>query len=232
MDNDEILARFGISKRLAYGLFFQSILVMCSTVISIWGLFEIKTGFTLEYIINIISFFVCISLLVYSFYGFNAKKNQEAFFTSAVILYIIFVLSGLLVTAFGLKTPIGLIPTISLISMIFFLQEYKRNYKVANFAILIALIAGIIMMVFNIMNGMYWFVAIRGIIIPFTIGLTYFERVQRGKYDFKVWKLFLEIQEIEHYLGFLSVRKFKSLQHWFYKYPLTLPSAITISTNF
>ena len=99
MDNDEILARFWISKRLAYGLFFQSILVMCSTVISIWGLFEIKTEFTLEYIINIISLFVCISLLVYSFYGFNAKKNQEAFFTSAIILYIIFVLSGLLVTA-------------------------------------------------------------------------------------------------------------------------------------
>ena len=70
--------------------------------------------------------------------------------------------------------------------MMFFLQEYKRNYKVANFAIVIALIAGIIMMVFNIMNGMYWFVAIRGIILPFTIGLTYFERVQRGKYDFKV----------------------------------------------
>ena len=42
-------------------------------------------------------------------------------------------------------------------------------------------------MVFDVMNGeMYWFVAIRNIVLPVTIGLTYFERVQRGKYDFKV----------------------------------------------
>ena len=230
MDNDEILARFGISKRLAYGLFFQSILVMCSTVISLLGLFGINTDFTLRYITNFISIFVCISLLVYSFYGFNAKRNQEAFFTSAVILYILFVLMGLLTTAIEFKTTINVFPTITLICMIFFLREYKINYKVANYAILIALISSIIVMVFDVMNGeIYLFVAIRNIVLPVTIGLTYFERVQRGKYDFKVWKLFLEIQEIEHYLDFLSVRKFKSLQHWFYKYTLTLPSAISIS---
>ena len=187
MDNNEILARFGISKRLAYGLFFQSILVMCSTVISIVGLFEINTDLTLRYITNIVSIFVCISLLVYSFYGFNAERNQEAFFMSAVILYIIFVLMGLLATAIEFKTTISVFPTISLISMMFFLREYKTNYKVANFAILIALISSIIVMVFDVINGeMYWFVAIRNIVLPVTIGLTYFERVQRGKYDFKV----------------------------------------------
>ena len=41
MNNDEMLARFGISSRLAYGLLFQSILVICVAIISIWGIFEI-----------------------------------------------------------------------------------------------------------------------------------------------------------------------------------------------
>ena len=36
MNNDEMLARLGISSRLAYGLLFQSILVICVAIISIW----------------------------------------------------------------------------------------------------------------------------------------------------------------------------------------------------
>ena len=42
MNDDKMLARFGISSRLAYGLIFHSILVICVSIISIWGIFEIK----------------------------------------------------------------------------------------------------------------------------------------------------------------------------------------------
>ena len=62
-----MLARFGISSRLAYGLIFQSILVICVTIISIWGIFELDPDFSLRYITNILSLIVCIDLLVYSF---------------------------------------------------------------------------------------------------------------------------------------------------------------------
>ena len=180
MNNDEMLARLGISSRLAYGLLFQSILVICVAIISIWGIFEIKQGFTLSYITNILSLLVCISLLVYSFYGFKAIWNQEAFFLSAVILYVLTIILG------DFKNPVGMLTVITLISMIFFLHEYRVNYKVANFAILIALISGVIVLIFNMMNGMPWFIALKYIVIPVTIALTYFERVQRGKYDFKI----------------------------------------------
>lgn len=129
---------------------------------------------------------VCISLLVYSFYGFNAKRNQESFFMSAVILYIVLTLFGLLVINIDFKNPVGMLTVVTLISIIFFLHEYRINYKVANFAMLIVLASSVIVLVFNMMDGMPWFVAIKYIIIPVTIALTYFERVQRGKYDFKI----------------------------------------------
>lgn len=79
MDNDKMLARFGISSRLAYGLIFQSILVICVSIISIWGIFEIKSGFTISYITNILSLLACIGLLIYSFSGFNAKRSRKLF---------------------------------------------------------------------------------------------------------------------------------------------------------
>lgn len=186
MDKNEILANLGISSRLAYGLLFQSILVICVALISLWGIFEEYQGLTLGYITNIISLLVCISLLIYSFYGFNAKKNQEAFFTSAVILYIIMILFGLFASAVDFKNPAGILTVVTLISTIFFLSEYKKNYVVANFAMLIALVSGFIVLIFNVMAGMPWFIALKYIILPVTIGLTYFERVQRGKYDFSI----------------------------------------------
>ncbi|AMD16655.1 hypothetical protein TL18_00545 [Methanobrevibacter sp. YE315] len=186
MNNDEILARFGISSKLAYGLLAQSILVIFAAIISIWGIFEANRAFTLSYITNIISLLVCISLLVYSFYGFNAKKNQEAFFVAAIILYIVLILFGLLANTLDLKNPVSMLTVITLVCIIFFLREYRINYKVANFAMLIALISGFIVLVFNVMGGMPWFIALKYIIIPVTIALTYFERSQRGKYDFKI----------------------------------------------
>ena len=182
MNNDEMLARLGISSRLAYGLLFQSILVICVAIISIWGIFEIKQGFTLSYITNILSLLVCISLLVYSFYGFKVIWNQEAFFLSAVILYVLTIILGIFATTVDFKNPVGMLTVITLISMIFFLHEYRVNYKVANFAILIALISGVIVLIFNMMNGMPWFIALKYIVIPVTIALTYFERVQSSHY--------------------------------------------------
>ena len=38
----------------------------------------------------------------------------------------------------------------------------------------------------NLMMEIPWFIGIKYIIITISIGLTYFERVQRGKYDFKI----------------------------------------------
>lgn len=185
MNNEEFLARFGISSKLAYGLLVQSILVIFAALISIWGIFGAYQGFTLSYITNIISLLVCISLLFYSFYGFNAK-NQEAIFVSTIILYIILIIFGLLTTTIDFKNPASMLTVITLVSTIFFLREHRRSYKVANFAMLIVLISGFIVLVFNVMGGMPWFIALKYIIIPVTIALTYFERSQRGKYDFAI----------------------------------------------
>ena len=188
MNNDEILAKFGISKKLAYGLMFQTILVIFATIISLWGVFSLlnQTGINLNYITNLISLLVCISLLVYSFYGFNAKRNQEAFFTSSIILFIILNIFGLITTTLNLKNPSNIFIMITLISTIFFLSEYLKSYKSANYAMLIVIISSVISVILNIMSGMPWFVAVKYLIIPVSIGLTYFERTKRGKYDFKI----------------------------------------------
>jgi hypothetical protein len=143
MGNDGMLPTFGISSKLAYGLIVQSILVIIAALISIWGIFEAYHGFTLNYITNIISLLVCISLLVYSFYGFNAKRNQEAFFLSTIILYIILIIFGLFASSVDFKNPVSILTIITLISTIFFLREYSRSYKVANFAMLIVIISGL-----------------------------------------------------------------------------------------
>ena len=186
MNDDKFLARFGISSKLAYGLIVQSILVIFAILISIWGIIGADHVLTLNYITNIISLLVCISLLVYSFYGFNAKRNQEAFFISAIILYIVLIIAGLFTTTINFKNPVSMLTLVMLVSTIFFLREYTRSYKVANFAMLIVIVSGIIVLAFNMMGGMPWFIALKYIIIPVTIGLTYFERTQRGKYDFAI----------------------------------------------
>lgn len=186
MDNERFMSRFGISSGLAYGLLFQSILVIFAAIISIWGLFAIfdKGIFTVRYLTNVISLLLCISLLVYSFYGFNAKRNQEMFFITSVVLYIILIIFGLFTSSFDYKNPISLLTLITLISAVFFLHEYTKSYVSANFAMLIVIISGLLVVIFDMFGGMQWFIALKYIIFPVTIGLTYFERVQRGKYQF------------------------------------------------
>lgn len=51
---------------------------------------------------------------------------------------------------------------------------------------LLAIVLGVIVLIFNMVGGIPWFIGLKYIIIPFIIGLTYFERVQRGKYDFNI----------------------------------------------
>lgn len=184
MNDDEILARFGISSKLRYGLIIQSLLVLVAAIISLWGVFKLYNPhyFSLRFITNIFSLLVCISMLVYSFYGFNSKTHQEAFFKSTIVLYIILTLLGLFSSSIDFKNPFSLVTAITLISAIFFLQEYNKNYVSANFAILLIIISATVVVFFNVLAGMPWFTAIKYIILPFTIGLTYFERVQRGKY--------------------------------------------------
>ena len=114
MDNDEVLAKFGISKKLAYGLLIQTIFVIFATIISLLRVFDLsnQSGITLNYITNLISLIVCISLLIYSFYDFNAKRNQESFFTVSIILFIILIISGLITSSSNLKSPIRVLSTI------------------------------------------------------------------------------------------------------------------------
>ena len=185
MDNNEILARFGISQRLAYGLLFQSILIIIAAIISLIGVFKTDLN-TLSYMTNIISLVVCILLLLYSFVGLNGKKSREVLFTTILIMFILLILVGLFANMMDLKTPTGLLTVILLVSAIFFMSEFRKNYKVANYALLVILIASTIITVLNIIAGLPWFAALKYIIIPVTIGLTYFERVQRGKYDFGI----------------------------------------------
>lgn len=92
----------------------------------------------------------------------------------------------MLTTVINLKSPVSILTVIMLVSSIFFLREYARSYKAANFAMLIIIISGFIVLAFNVMGGMPWFIALKYIIIPVTIALTYFERTQRGKYDFAI----------------------------------------------
>ena len=173
-------------KRLAYGLLFQSILVIFATIISLWGVFDLlnRTGITLNYVTNFISVIVCISLLIYSFYRFNKTKYQEALFTISIILYIILVIFGLFSTVFNVKSPIAMCTVVILISSIFFLHEHLKSYKSANYAMMVIVIASFIVVVLNIMGGMPWFISVKYLIIPVTIALTYFERAQSGKYEF------------------------------------------------
>lgn len=67
-----------------------------------------------------------------------------------------------------------------MISAIFFLHEYLKNFKSANYAMLIIVISSFIVVIFNIMGGMPWFAAVKYIIIPVTIGLTYFEELKEA----------------------------------------------------
>jgi hypothetical protein len=186
MGNDEVLSKLGISKKLAYGLQFQSILLIFATIISLWGVFKLfnQTGITLTYITNFISVFVCISLLIYSFYRFKNKKYQDPFFTISIILYIILIIFGLFSTVLNVRSPMFICTVIILISAIFFLHEYLKNFKSANYAMLVIVIASFIVVILNIMGGMPWFAAVKYIIMPVTIALTYFERAQNGKYEF------------------------------------------------
>lgn len=45
---------------------------------------------------------------------------------------------------------------------------------------LIIVISSFIVVIFNIMGGMPWFAAVKYIIIPVTIGLTYFEELKEA----------------------------------------------------
>ena len=180
-----MLARFGFSSKLVYGLFIQSILVIFATIVSVWGIFSmINDVYSLRFITNFISTILCIDLLLYSFYGFNNEKYQEFFFSAAVVLYIILIVFGLFTSSVDFKNPISLLTVITLVSAIFFFHDYKKSYQSANFAMLVVIITGMIVVLFDVWGGMPWIPALKYIIIPFTIGLTYFERVQRGKYMF------------------------------------------------
>ena len=171
----------GISSNLTYGLYVQSIMVILAAIISLAGIFNM--GFSMTYVTNLVSILVCISLLVYSFYGYRTKY-QELYFIATILLYILLTICGLFTNVASFNSPFSLFTLITLISTIFFLHDYRKNYRSANYIMLIIFVSATIVVAYNMTKGMAWFIAFKYIIIPISIGLTYFERAQRGKYDF------------------------------------------------
>ena len=134
------------------------------------------------FLTNLASFMLCISLLAYSFYGFNAEKDQEAYYTAAIVLYIFVLVLGIMTNLFNTHNPAGYIEIITLIAALYFLYAYKRSYRSAQYAMLLIVALQIVVVIWLVMSGVNWYIGLRMIILPAAIALTHFDRVQRGKY--------------------------------------------------
>ena len=182
MKGDEILSRFGIGKKLAYGLFIQSILVIIATLCAFYSIYIrfIEFGLSFSFITQIISCLVCIFLLIYSFYAFN-KENSETYFRIIIGLFAIQLVFGALSFFMNVGSPIvGSLRIIQLIILIYFFVAFTKNYKGAQYAMLLLIVMQIIITIISFDGN--WVIDFKFLIIPCTIALTYFERVQRGKY--------------------------------------------------
>ena len=184
MNEKEILSRFGIGKKLAYGLFIQSLLVILATIIAFYNIYSMFIGFGLSFIFigQIISCLVCIMLLIYSFYAFN-KENSENYFRIIIGLFAIQLVFAVLTCFMNVDSPIlGFLTLIQLIILIYFFVALTKNYKGAQYAMLLVITIEIIIAIIRLTLGTSWVLCFKFLIIPCTIALTYFERVQRGKY--------------------------------------------------
>ena len=184
MNEKEILSRFGIGKKLAYGLFIQSILVIIATIIAFYNIYSgfIEFGLSFNFIGQIISCLVCILLLIYSFYAFN-KENSEIYFRIIIGLFAIQLVLAVLSCFMDFGNPItGFLRIIQLIILIYFFVAFTKNYKGAQYAMLLVIAIEIIINIIGLTQGAPWFFVFKFLIIPCTIALTYYERVLRGKY--------------------------------------------------
>ena len=184
MNEKEILSRFGIGKKLAYGLFIQSILVIIATIFAFYSIYVrfIEFGLSFDFITQIIACLVCIFLLIYSFYAFN-KDNSENYFKIIIGLFVIQLVFSALSWFMDDGSPIlGFLTIIQLIILIYFFVAFTKNYKGAQYAMLLVIAIEIIIVIIDLTLGAHWFSCFKFLIIPCTIALTYYERVQRGKY--------------------------------------------------
>ena len=184
MNEKEILARFGIGKKLAYGLLIQSILVIIATISAFYSIYIrfIEFGLSFSFITHIISCLVCIFLLIYSFYAFN-KDNSENYFRIIIGLFAIQLVFSALSCFMNVISPIvGFLNIIQLIILIYFFVAFTKNYKGAQYAMLLVIAIAIIIAIIRLTQGESWFSCFKFVIIPCTIALTYYERVLRGKY--------------------------------------------------
>ena len=183
MNEKEILARFGIGKKLAYGLLIQSILVIIATICAFYSIYIsfIAFGLSFALITNILSCLVCIMLLIYSFYAFN-KENSENYFKIVIGLFAIQIVLAVLTCFMDVGSPIaGFLRIIELVLIIYFFVAFTKNYKGAQYAMLLIIVMQIIITIIVYMDS-NWFIGFKYLIIPCTIALTYYERVLRGKY--------------------------------------------------
>ena len=184
MNEKEILSRFGIGKKLAYGLFIQSLLVILATISAFYSIYIrfIEFGLSFNFITQIIACLICILLLIYSFYAFN-KENSENYFKIIIGLFAIQLVFAALGLFMNVGSPIaGFLNIIQLIILIYFFVAFSKNYKGAQYAMLLIIAIAIIIAIIRSTQGSSWFSGFKFLIIPCTIALTYYERVLRGKY--------------------------------------------------
>ena len=170
MNKDEIKEKFGISEKLAYGLFIQSIILIISTImiltiisLAILNNYSIETIFPITF-----QLLTCILLLTYSFYGFN-KKNQEMLFKGAIISYMIFLLLSFKNINTFLSTEIITFTVLRLILLFLFLVLMNRNVKVVQVILLVEMILEVIVGIYLLHKGFEISFFIKNIVVPFSI---------------------------------------------------------------
>ena len=185
MDDDNDLTQIGISENFAFGLVFLTILVALVTIFTAFEVYEafFEFGIGFRLMPTIISLFVCIFLLIYTYYTFNTDRISEKYFIAAIILYIIQKFFGALTYLINYNNPFGFIKVITFFAAIYFLYSYKKRYRTAQYAMLAIVVLELITELSNMyILGTDWFVTFKLVIIPCTIALTHYGTVLKDKY--------------------------------------------------
>ena len=103
-------------------------------------------------------------------------------FKGAIISYMIFLLLSFKNINTFLSTEIITFTVLRLILLFLFLVLMNRNVKVVQVILLVEMILEVIVGIYLLHKGFEISFFIKNIVVPFSIILTYYERVNRGKY--------------------------------------------------
>ena len=204
MDENEILKKFGIGKKLAYGLFIQSLLVIISVILSVFTMYLVVRNTSDLFIILTIVFQVltCILLLIYSFFKFNSNY-QEHLFQGAIVTYILFLALSLRSSYFYLNNISTFLNFAELILLVIFLFSIYKNNNLARKSIFLIIIIEIISNIYMFYLGFELpFIFIKNIVVLGSFALTYYERLERGKYPNRFGKFKHEYANDAHWKCF------------------------------